>query len=257
MEDNHEDEREQRAPLRAGRGAGRRARSTPGSWSGCPSPTPTGRTLRLAVDAAGELRAQPAAGVLRARRAGAAGPRVARARARRRVGGRGDPRRPLPGAHGPGQQGARRGGRRDEGPRASSTRSGWSCSRRSPTPSRSPSRCEQALLVYRETHPWVRESDLSPKSVVRDMYEQGLQLHRVRRALRARALRGPRAALPQQRLPRAAPDGARRGEDRRARRDRRVARRDGPPDRLQPARRVGGADRSRVRRARGGRDRGR
>ena len=31
----------------------------------------------------------------------------------------------------------------------------------------------QALLVYRETHPWVRESDLSPKSVVRDMYENG------------------------------------------------------------------------------------
>ncbi|UGS38025.1 DEAD/DEAH box helicase [Capillimicrobium parvum] len=27
--------------------------------------------------------------------------------------------------------------------------------------------------TYRETHPWVRESDLSPKSVVRDMYEQG------------------------------------------------------------------------------------
>ena len=48
-----------------------------------------------------------------------------------------------------------------------------------------------------------------------------------------------------------------RGEDRRARRDHRVARRDGPPDRLEPARRVGGADRSRVRGARGGRDRGR
>ena len=30
-----------------------------------------------------------------------------------------------------------------------------------------------ALHVYRETHPWVRDSDLSPKSVVRDMYEQG------------------------------------------------------------------------------------
>src|SRR5215212_10705339 len=30
-----------------------------------------------------------------------------------------------------------------------------------------------ALRVYRETHPWVRESDLSPKSVVRDMYEAG------------------------------------------------------------------------------------
>jgi hypothetical protein len=27
--------------------------------------------------------------------------------------------------------------------------------------------------VYRETHPWVRDSDLSPKSVVRDMYEWG------------------------------------------------------------------------------------
>jgi superfamily II RNA helicase len=32
---------------------------------------------------------------------------------------------------------------------------------------------QEALRVYRETHPWVRESDLSPKSVVRDMYEQG------------------------------------------------------------------------------------
>ena len=32
---------------------------------------------------------------------------------------------------------------------------------------------EQALALYRETHPWVLESDLSPKSVVRDMYEWG------------------------------------------------------------------------------------
>jgi hypothetical protein len=32
---------------------------------------------------------------------------------------------------------------------------------------------EQALRLYRETHPWVVESDLSPKSVVRDMYESG------------------------------------------------------------------------------------
>jgi hypothetical protein len=31
----------------------------------------------------------------------------------------------------------------------------------------------QAFHLYRETHPWVREADLSPKSVVRDMYEQG------------------------------------------------------------------------------------
>jgi superfamily II RNA helicase len=31
-----------------------------------------------------------------------------------------------------------------------------------------------AFHAYRERHPWIRESDLSPKSVVRDMYEQGL-----------------------------------------------------------------------------------
>jgi superfamily II RNA helicase len=30
-----------------------------------------------------------------------------------------------------------------------------------------------ALALYRVTHPWVRESDLSPKSIVRDMYEYG------------------------------------------------------------------------------------
>ncbi len=30
-----------------------------------------------------------------------------------------------------------------------------------------------ALRAFRETHPWVRESDLSPKSVVRDMWEWG------------------------------------------------------------------------------------
>src|SRR4051795_953464 len=30
-----------------------------------------------------------------------------------------------------------------------------------------------ALGLYRETHPWVSENDLSPKSVVRDMYEWG------------------------------------------------------------------------------------
>ena len=31
----------------------------------------------------------------------------------------------------------------------------------------------QALRLYRETHPWLLETDLSPKSVVRDMYEWG------------------------------------------------------------------------------------
>src|SRR3954447_363392 len=36
-----------------------------------------------------------------------------------------------------------------------------------------PEPLQDALRVYRETHPWVHESDLSPKSVVRDMYEWG------------------------------------------------------------------------------------
>ncbi len=32
---------------------------------------------------------------------------------------------------------------------------------------------DQALRRYRENHPWVHETDLAPKSVVRDMYETG------------------------------------------------------------------------------------
>ena len=60
-------------------------------------------------------------------------------------------------------------------------------------------------------------------------------------ALPAGPLRGPGAALPHRRLPGAAPDRARRGQDRGARRPRRVARRAGAPGRLEPARRVGGA----------------
>jgi superfamily II RNA helicase len=32
---------------------------------------------------------------------------------------------------------------------------------------------QDAFRAYRETHPWVRETDLSPKAVVRDMFESG------------------------------------------------------------------------------------
>ena len=69
----------------------------------------------------------------------------------------------------------------------------------------------------------------------------GADLHRVRRLLRAFPLRGPGAALPGRRLQGAAPDGARRGQDRRADRPDRMAGRDRPPGRLQPDRRVGAA----------------
>ncbi|MCH8611949.1 DEAD/DEAH box helicase [Arsenicicoccus dermatophilus] len=33
---------------------------------------------------------------------------------------------------------------------------------------------EQALHTYRESHPWISEDDLSPKSVVRDLYERAM-----------------------------------------------------------------------------------
>ena len=90
----------------------------------------------------------------------------------------------------------------------------------------------QALGVYRETHPWVLETDLSPKSVVRDMYEWGLSFtdfvahYGVTRSegLVLRYLSDTYRAL-RQTVP-----GAR--QDRRARRHHRVARRAGPPGRL-------------------------
>ena len=33
---------------------------------------------------------------------------------------------------------------------------------------------EATYEIYRQTHPWLREDALSPKSVVREMYEQGM-----------------------------------------------------------------------------------
>ena len=80
-------------------------------------PDAYGRTLAAGARAAGRLRAQPAAGVVRAGRVRADRPGVRELRARRALGRRVDPRRPVPGADGAGQQGARRGRRRDEGRR--------------------------------------------------------------------------------------------------------------------------------------------
>ncbi len=114
-----------------------------------------------------------------------------------------------------------------------------------------------AFADYREKHPWVLESDLSPKSVVRDMYEAGPHVHGADRLLRHRALGGPGAALSERHLPRAAPDRPGALQDRRARRHHRVAGGDRPPGRLLAAGRVGGPDRPGVRRPRGRRRRGR
>ena len=63
---------------------------------------------------------------------------------------------------------------------------------------------EAAYEIYRRGHPWVADYALSPKSVVRDMFERAMTFMRVRRLLRAVPLRGPGAALPGRRLPGAA-----------------------------------------------------
>ena len=99
----------------------------------------------------------------------------------------------------------------------------------------------QSFEVFASSQPWVRDFELSPKSVVRDMFERALSFARAHLVLPARPQRGARAALPQRRLPGDPPDGARRGADLRAARPRRVARRARAPGRLEPRRRVGDA----------------
>ena len=196
---------------------------------------------------AARLRAQPAAVAVRAGRARAARPRVADLRARRRVGDRGDPRRPAPGAVRAAVQGPRRGGGRDEG-RGHRVRGADGAARGRHLPaSRWPSCSRPRYEIYRQGHPWVADHELSPKSVVRDMYERAMTFAEyvafyglarseglVLRYL-ADAYKALRQTVPDER------------QDRGADRPHRVARRAGPPGRLQPARRVGAAARPRRR----------
>ena len=102
---------------------------------------------------------------------------------------------------------------------------------------------EAAYEIYRAGHPWVADHEVRPEGGRARHVRAGHVLQRVRRLLRAGAQRGAGAALPRRRLPRAAPDRARRGPDRGGRGPHRVARRDGPADRLEPAGGVGGAAR--------------
>ena len=88
-------------------------------------------------------------------------------------------------------------------------------------------------------HPWVADHELQPEVGRPRHVRAGDDVRRVRRLLRPGPLRGPGAALPRRRLQGAAPDRARGRQDRGADRPHRVARRAGPPGRLQPARRVG------------------
>ena len=99
---------------------------------------------------------------------------------------------------------------------------------------------EVTLAAYRQTHPWISPDALSPKSVVREMYERGMTFNEFISAYGLSRSEGLRAALPHRRLPHAAAHRARVAPHRGARGHHRVARRAGPPDRLEPARRVGG-----------------
>ena len=70
---------------------------------------------------------------------------------------------------------ARRGGRRDEGRRASSTSSGWSCSTAVTHPKPLAELLDAAYELYRRGPPVGRRPRSSrPKSVVRDMYERAM-----------------------------------------------------------------------------------
>jgi hypothetical protein len=113
MEDNHEDER---GPRELSEQARRSATSSSRRRARVAARARPRRPHAAARDRpAGGLRAQPAARVVRARRARACSTPSSEHHALDvSLGRRGDPRRPVPRAHGPGEQGARRGRSRDE-----------------------------------------------------------------------------------------------------------------------------------------------
>ena len=95
-------------------------------------------------------------------------------RARRDLGARGDARRPAADPVAAAVPGARRGGRRDEG-RGHRVRRAHGAARGGHA-GRSPLEelLDEAFEVYRRTQPWIGDFELSPKSVVRDMYERAM-----------------------------------------------------------------------------------
>ena len=98
---------------------------------------------------------------------------------------------------------------------------------------------EAMLATYRQTHPWVSADALSPKSVVREMYERGMTFNEF---VSAYGLSRSEGLVLRYLTDAYRPCGtpSRVPPQRRARGHHRVARRAGPADRLEPARRVGG-----------------
>ncbi len=122
---------------------------------------------------AGRLRAQPAALAVRPRRLRPARPGVAELRPRHGLRGRGDARRPEAGARA--QENAARGeavgamkaeGIEYEERMERLEEISW--------PKPLTELLEPAFESYRKAHPWVGDAELSPKAVVRDLYERAM-----------------------------------------------------------------------------------
>ena len=143
-----------------------------GAAPGLAAPDRTVAPSPCAVDLQRRLRPQPAAGALRPGRLRRARPRVPDPRAGRRLGHRGHPRRPAPGAHGPAVRRPRRGGRRDEGRRdrvrgADGAARGGHLAAAAGRPARGDVRDLPA-----DPPVGLARTPCRPKSVVRDMYER-------------------------------------------------------------------------------------
>ncbi len=195
------------------------------------------------------LRAQPAAGPLRAGGLRAARPGGADVHPRRDLGRRGRARPAPPGRLRPAAGRPGRGDRGDEGRRLE----------------------YEERMVLLDAVTWPQAARGAARGGVRDLPREppvaarprarpqerrardgraGDGLHRPGRALRAGPLGGAGAALPDRRLPDPAPDRARGAPHPRAGGPGHLARGDGPADRLLAARRVGGTARPGARRPR-------
>ena len=152
-------------------------------------------------------------------------------------------------------QGPGRGRRRDEGRRARVRRAHGRARPGRRTRKPLAELLEPMFEVYRQSHPWVADHPLRPKSVARDLYERAMdftdyvRFYELARSegIVLRYLSDAYKTLVQHR--------ARARQDRGADRHHRVARRARPPGRLQPARRVGGAHPPHRRRGRAARRR--
>ena len=193
------------------------------------------------------FRAQPAAVAAGAGRHRAARPGVAVVRAGRAVGHRGHAGEPAPGDRGAAVQGARRGGRADEGGRHRVRGADGAAGGRHP-PAAAGRPAGSRLRHLPPGPPVGRRLRAGAQVGGAGRLRAGDELHRVRRLLRPGPVGGAGAALPGRRLQGAAADRAGGGQDRGAGRPDRVAGRAGAAGGLQPARRVGAAAQRRGRR---------